>query len=126
MPLGAEGLDLVVDGEHRQLRQHEVHRFAGESVVRARDAPPGSQDLNLMVRREFGSGELDVVQIDSALTMVPPPGSTAVLVVLDGSLVMAPQHAPLTRLDAIIVGSGGELHLSGRGRCAVALARQAP
>ena len=121
MALSSAGLDLVVDGEPVGIRQFGVHRFAGESVVASVNVAQPTQDLNLMLTRSRVTGELAALSFDGTLTIESGPGEVVLVIVLDGSARVG--ESRLGAQDAVKLGTGARLELSGEATLALARIR---
>jgi hypothetical protein len=115
IPLSEGGLKLLVDGEPLELGRWQVHEFRGETAVEALDVSHPTIDLNLIVRRSEVRGSVEVVK---ATDPTVRSAHHTVVVVLEGHLSLGDQT--LHVLDAVLLGAGESVTLSGSGTFAVA------
>ena len=121
MALSPAGLDLVVDGGAVSIRQFGVHRFAGERVVASVKVTQPTQDLNLMLTRSRVTGELTSLGLAGSLTIEAGPDEVVLVLVLAGSARSG--DTPVNDQDAVRLGSGAQLKLSGVAHLALARIR---
>ncbi|MDS1112895.1 HutD family protein [Gordonia westfalica] len=106
--VGADPLILTVDGDARHLDSLDRVRFAGESVVDATLTRGPTMLLNLMVRRDAGTGELTLQHTHGDAVLDAVEG--AAWVVLSGSLTVGGETlAPFDTLSL----EQGRLDVSG-------------
>ncbi|MBG6181441.1 HutD/Ves family protein [Arthrobacter sp. CAN_A1] len=116
MALSPQGLGLVDNGTPVELRQHEVHRFAGENEVAAVGVTAPTLDLNLMTRRAACSGDLQYRELTSGQVIEAESGAV-VVVLLSGELSYGGTR--LAPHDAVLIDNGSAAF---RGHAAVAIA----
>ena len=116
MALSPEGLGLVDSGYPVNLRQHEVHRFAGENEVAAVGVTAPTLDLNLMTRRAACSGELQYRELGSGQVIEAESG-VVVVVLLSGELSFCGTR--LAPQDAVLIDNGSA-EFSGHAAVAIA------
>ncbi|MBG6059373.1 environmental stress-induced protein Ves [Cryobacterium sp. MP_M5] len=137
MPLSADGLRLVEEGELVPVGQHEVRAFPGERAVTSLGVTEPTLDLNLMVRRGGTTGSLCAAEVAGRAELTTAAGEELVILVLhgvvDAALDTVPGGTPpgastrtLARHDAVYLGAGRQLTLHGVGGIAVARITMAP
>ncbi|MHA7293627.1 HutD/Ves family protein [Arthrobacter sp. HLT1-21] len=116
MALSPHGLRLVDDGNPVNLRQHEVHRFAGEHQVAAVGVTVPTLDLNLMTRRTAFSGGLQYRELTSGQIIETELG-VVVVVLLSGELRFSDTR--LEPHDAVLI-ENGVAEFTGHAKVAIA------
>ncbi len=121
MPLSEGGLDLLVDGVRRSIPRFEVIPFAGEAQVSAVGVSAPSLDLNVMVRREFGTASLVCEAVERAHLVSSRSGEVTAIIALDGGLHV--NGEPFDREDAVLSDEAETIEVEGTGRIAIARVR---
>lgn len=118
------GMAITIDlgPEHTMTTASPTLAFAGESRTSCRLLEGPISDLNLMVRRGRGVGELRSVRLPEAAAFVPS-ADDVVLLVLEGALDFGSET--LGPLDALRIGSRRRT-LVARPACTVAVASFRP
>jgi hypothetical protein len=117
------GLDLTVDGSRYVLGPYEPFRFRGEATTAGSPVGGVTKDLNVMVRRDCLTAELDLVELVPGQRLeLPEPVGTTVVVVLDGQVRAAAggKHLELLAPDGLLAG-GRPVVLVGDGPACVAV-----
>ncbi|KRA25203.1 hypothetical protein ASD65_12795 [Microbacterium sp. Root61] len=117
MPLTGE-VTLVVNGETERLARHEVLAFSGDDAVAAQDVVSVTADLNVMVDRAWGSGELAATAVDARLDVHADAHETVLLVSLSATLRCEGQT--LDEGDCVVLAPGEKAVVRGPGQVAVA------
>lgn len=125
MPLGPDGLCLLIDGIRAVLPQFEVLTFDGLTPVAVTSVPAVCSDLNLMVTRDC-IGTLVKVPVDVRFTAHAERDEIVVLVVVEGAFTASTEsdagvNDTLALHDALELRDGESVTLAGVG--SVALAR---
>jgi len=118
VPLDAPGLALLIGGHRRQVPDGTAVAFAGEETVNSLDGDHTSKDLNLMVRRGAATGTVRIETVQGVRAVTAAEGSTVVVVVIDGALLLGGQ-LPVRRHDALFLSGGTSLALFGEARVAI-------
>ncbi|MBO0981320.1 HutD family protein [Microbacterium sp. SD291] len=121
MPLSAGGLDLLVDGVRQSIPRFEAIPFAGEARVSAVDVTAPSLDLNVMVRREFGTASLGCEAVERTHLVSNRAGEVTAIIALDGALRVNGES--LESEDAVLSGEAETIEVEGTGRIAIACVR---
>lgn len=121
MPLSAGGLDLLVGGVRRSIPRFEVIPFAGEADVSAVGVTAPSLDLNVMVRREFGTASLVSEAVERTRLVGNDPGEVTAIIALDGGLRVNGES--FDREDAVLTDETETIEVTGTGRIAIARVR---
>ena len=117
------GLDLTVDGSRHVLGPYEPFRFRGEATTSGSPVGGVTRDLNVMVRRDSLTAEIDLVDLAPGEALkLPEPIGTTVVIVLDGQVRGAEgdRRFELLTLDGLL-GAGHPVMLVGDGAARVAV-----
>lgn len=118
-----DGLDLTVDGTVHRLGPGEPFRFRGEASTYGRPLAGATRDLNVMVRRDRFTAELDLVDLGAGEVLDgPEPVGTWMVLVLDGQVSAAAGESrfELSALDGVR-GGAHPVELVSRSKASVAV-----
>lgn len=118
MPLSAGGLDLLVEGVRRIIPRFKVIPFAGEADVSAVGVTAPSLDLNVMVRREFGTASLACEAVERSILVSNHSGEVMAIIALDGDLRVNGEC--IEREDAVLSDEAETIEVEGTGCIAIA------
>ncbi|MDQ4215141.1 HutD family protein [Microbacterium sp. ASV81] len=121
MPLSAGGLELLVDGVRQSIPRFETIPFAGETDVSAVGVTAPSQDLNVMVRREFGAASLVCEVVERSRLVSSLTGEVTAVIALDGDLRVNGER--FDSEDAVLSDGSETIEVEGIGRIAIARVR---